>query len=526
MSYIGAEPTIAAFPFDQFSGNGTQTSFTLTYAPASTTSIIVAISGVVQNPNLYSVIGTTLTFSPAPPTGTNNISVLYLGLPVIGVPSPGNTAYFSSTTFTATGGQTTFTPSGSYTPGFINVIRNGAQLAPANYTATNGTTVVLNNACTAGDTIVIEVFTLTSISNALPLTGGTVTGQSTFNSGVNLAVNSGNVGIGTSSPNGKLAVIGSSSATLGSLAQFTIPGGQGFYLNSNSTGLLNTLAVGTGENLAFNTGSTERARIDASGNVGIGTSTIFERMQLSGNFGFSSGGYVGFYRNGTTANITTLDGVTISQFGVASGVATGRSDASTWLAGFDSLRLVTQGNERARIDASGNLLVGTTGTIVTNYQSRFGVMATTFNGNQGFIGIGATIATSVDLMQFINPNGLVGRISTSGSATSYVTSSDYRLKEEIAPMTGALAKVAALKPCTYKWKADGSDGEGFIAHELAEVVPDAVTGEKDAVDEDGNIKPQGIDTSFLVATLTAGLQEAVAMIEELKAKVAALEARS
>ena len=182
MSYIGAQPTTASFPFDQFSGNGSTTAFTLTYAPASPTSIIVAISGVVQNPNLYSVIGTTITFSPAPPTGTNNISVLYLGLPVIGVSSPGNTAYFSSTSFTATGGQTTFTPSGSYQVGFINVIRNGSQLAPADYTATNGTTVVLANACTAGDVVVIEVYTLTSISNALPLTGGTVTGASTFNS--------------------------------------------------------------------------------------------------------------------------------------------------------------------------------------------------------------------------------------------------------------------------------------------------------------------------------------------------------
>jgi len=191
MSYIGAEPTTASFPFDQFSGNGSTTAFTLTYAPASATSIIVAISGVVQNPNLYSVIGTTITFSPAPPTGTNNISVLYLGLPVIGVSSPGNTAYFSSTSFTATGGQTTFTPSGSYQVGFINVIRNGSQLAPADYTATNGTTVTLLNACTAGDIVVIEVYTLTSISNALPLTGGTVTGATTFNAGV--TVNGANV---------------------------------------------------------------------------------------------------------------------------------------------------------------------------------------------------------------------------------------------------------------------------------------------------------------------------------------------
>jgi hypothetical protein len=86
-------------------------------------------------------------------------------------------------------------------------------------------------------------------------------------------------------------------------------------------------------------------------------------------------------------------------------------------------------------------------------------------------------------------------------------------------MTGALAKVALLKPCTYKWNADGSVGEGFIAHELAEVVPQAVTGEKDAVDEEGNPKYQGIDTSFLVATLTAAIQEQQAIIESLKARL-------
>lgn len=184
MSYVGNTPTTAAFPFDQFSGNGSTTAFTLSYAPAGTTSIIVSISGVVQNPNTYSVSGTTLTFTPAPPTGTNNIAVLYLGLPVVATLSPGNTAYFSSSVFTATAGQTVFTPSGTYQTGFINVIRNGSQLAPADYTATNGTTVTLANACTVGDTVVIEVFNLTSISGALPVTGGTVTGLTTFNAGV------------------------------------------------------------------------------------------------------------------------------------------------------------------------------------------------------------------------------------------------------------------------------------------------------------------------------------------------------
>jgi hypothetical protein len=119
----------------------------------------------------------------------------------------------------------------------------------------------------------------------------------------------------------------------------------------------------------------------------------------------------------------------------------------------------------------------------------------------------------------------VGSIRSAGSTTVYGTSSDYRLKHDIQPMTGALAKVALLKPCTYKWNLNGVDGEGFIAHELAEVCPSAVSGEKDAVDESGNIKPQGIDTSFLVATLTAALQEAHGLIKDLQARVDALEAK-
>jgi hypothetical protein len=181
------------------------------------------------------------------------------------------------------------------------------------------------------------------------------------------------------------------------------------------------------------------------------------------------------------------------------------------------MQFATGGSERARIDSSGNLLVGTTSTSKTT---------------QGIQITGSYFADFVrnagnDCQNFYNAGTgtLVGQIVVNASSTTYSTSSDYRLKEDVLPMTGALAKVAQLKPVTYKWKVDGSDGEGFIAHELAEVVPDAVTGEKDAVNEDGSIKPQGIDTSFLVATLTAGLQEAVAMIEELKAKVAALEAQ-
>jgi hypothetical protein len=98
-------------------------------------------------------------------------------------------------------------------------------------------------------------------------------------------------------------------------------------------------------------------------------------------------------------------------------------------------------------------------------------------------------------------------------------------------MVGALNLIQQLKPCTYNWKTDGADGQGFIAHELQEVVPDCVTGDKDAVetyiDEEGNeqTRPvyQGIDTSFLVATLTAAIQEQQTIIQTLTSRIEALE---
>jgi hypothetical protein len=119
--------------------------------------------------------------------------------------------------------------------------------------------------------------------------------------------------------------------------------------------------------------------------------------------------------------------------------------------------------------------------------------------------------------------GVVGYITSTGSTVNYTSISDYRLKEDIQPMTGALAKVAALKPVTYKWKVDGSDGQGFIAHELAEVVPDCVVGQKDAVDAEGKPQYQGIDTSFLVATLTAAIQELKAIVDAQAVEIAALK---
>lgn len=171
MSYIGAQPTTAAFVTDTFSANGSGTVFTLSVAPANTNSILVAVSGVLQDPSTYSVSGTTLTFSAAPPAGTGNISVRFLGIPASGIV---NTAYRTQTEFTATAGQTTFSVP-SYTVGYIDVYRNGALLGSADFTATSGTTVVLAAGASAGDLIETVSFYVSSVLNAIPATNGAVT---------------------------------------------------------------------------------------------------------------------------------------------------------------------------------------------------------------------------------------------------------------------------------------------------------------------------------------------------------------
>ena len=173
MSYVGNQPISAAFLVDTFSGNGSTVAFTMTVAPANTSSIIVAITGVVQDPSTYSVSGTTLTFSAAPPSGTNNISVRYLGIPASGVTT---TAYRTVTDSTATAGQTTFTIP-SYTVGYVDVYRNGVRLAAADYTATTGTTVVLASGATAGDTITTVSFYVSSVLNAIQQVSGQSTNQ-------------------------------------------------------------------------------------------------------------------------------------------------------------------------------------------------------------------------------------------------------------------------------------------------------------------------------------------------------------
>jgi hypothetical protein len=170
--------------------------------------------------------------------------------------------------------------------------------------------------------------------------------------------------------------------------------------------------------------------------------------------------------------------------------------------------------ERMRILSNGSILLGTT--------TAEGATGISFSNASDSAAYGKSMYMNSpyngtrNAISFAYNSSGVGAIVTGTSSTSYNSGSDYRLKNGIQPITNALQKVALLKPSKWTWKVDNTYGDGFVAHELAEVCPHAVTGEKDAVDADGKPVYQGVDTSFLVATLTAAIQELKAEFDEYK----------
>jgi hypothetical protein len=266
--------------------------------------------------------------------------------------------------------------------------------------------------------------------------------------------------------------------------------------------------------------------VDASGNFLVGTTSGISGNGAYGTFGNSSAGGANrwaayFGTNSSSSNPAPNFGLTIgwnkSGGGGESNIVYGTGLGSSPALAFGSSDGTTY-TERARIDSNGNLLVGTTSSI-GSATSRLQVKGTNIAAEA------ITVENATYLISFKNSSSVyVGSITTNGSSTSYNTSSDYRLKEDWVAVADAATRVNALKPVNFAWKADGKRVDGFLAHELAEVVPEAVTGEKDAVDAEGNPQYQGIDQSKLVPLLTAALQEALAEINDLKARVSALEA--
>jgi hypothetical protein len=279
------------------------------------------------------------------------------------------------------------------------------------------------------------------------------------------------------------------------------------------TATLSTLNYGASQHIfGNNTLASEWMRLTNAGNVGIGTSSPAARLHV-----FQSGG---------SDMLRVGDGTSNFYFS-----PNGSGDGVIKLDTANPIRFLNAGGERMRIDSSGNLLVGCTTTPAGNRTMGFAAKSNSTGGIQVYQSTSnsdwAVNATSGAIVNFYSDNGsalvYAGSINVSGNVTSYSSVSDYRLKENVQPMAGALANVLSLKPVTFSFKEGGQASQGFIAHELQSVIPDAVTGEKDALKEDGSPEYQGVDTSFLVATLTAAIQEQQALITSLTTRLTALE---
>jgi len=259
------------------------------------------------------------------------------------------------------------------------------------------------------------------------------------------------------------------------------------------------------DTIAFTEGGTEAMRLTSAGDVAIGITSASHRLHV-----YDSTNATVMYANSGSTGVYLRLGNSANQGGYLGYEGTGGTNMTFY----------TSATEKMRIDSSGRVGINTaspTAMLHINSDSD-SITPARFN-------VTTTGAASKNCVIFQREGTNVGFITVTNAATAYVTSSDYRLKENIVPMTGALDKVAQLNPVTYKWKIDGSDGQGFIAHELQAIVPDCVYGEKDAIDTEGNPEYQGVDTSFLVATLTAAIQEQQTIINDLKARVETLEAK-
>jgi hypothetical protein len=356
-----------------------------------------------------------------------------------------------------------------------------------------------------------------------------------------MRITSTNVGINTSSPTSgyMLHVGGSSGVHTKVKIEATTATGQAeldlsadpagvSYLNLGDENSYNIGYLGyfhSDNSMRFQTNSAERMRIDAGGSVLIGKSTptdlhntwnhliIGEKGAIISENGgggidgisISDNSYIDS-DTGAYAYQTTDEASIISQTGgniIFSNAASGSAGAALSF------------SERMRIASSGYIYVNTGGAEPS--ASQVGVRIT---GEQGasFWNSANSGTGGYNHLNFYNGNGLVGQIYTNASGTVYGTSSDYRLKENVTTSWDATTRLKQLKPSRFNFIADGTDSvvDGFLAHEVASIVPEAITGEKDAVDSDGNIVPQSIDQSKLVPLL-------VKTIQELEARITALE---
>ena len=438
-----------------------------------------------------------------------------------------------------------------YTPTKVHVFHNGVRLVDGtDFTATNGTSITLTVAAESGDQVVVVSYASFQVADAYTQT----------EADAEFVAKAGDTMTGPLSVTGTVAA-----TTLQTTAGGTVTTASGNDLN---------IVYPASRSLFIKEGSETHVTVDNAGNVLVGTTSGNPTGNHEPGTFIAEYGQINVHRDGgnplrvgssVDGNLTEYykQGALVGSIGNTGGYlyigSPQGTDAYIGMGGAqvypststgayrDNAIDIGSGNGRFKdLYLSGDSFVGEPSTIGA------GETGVTVRG-LGQIRVGRSGTASATLVSFNNSNGEVGRISTSGSATSYVTSSDYRLKTDAQPMIGASARVQALNPVNFEWIADGTRVDGFLAHEAATVVPESVTGTKDAMrdeeyevtaaieatyDDDGNELTaavdavmgtrsvpdyQGIDQSKLVPLLTAALQEALNKIDTMETRLAALE---
>jgi len=407
-------------------------------------------------------------------------------------------------TYTATAGQTTFT--GSSTEGvtltyadtnYIDVFQNGVLLGSADYTSTSGTSVVLAQGASVSDLVVIVVYDVFSVADTVSKTSG-----GSFDSAVTM------------------------SSTLDVTGALSAKGGAVFNEDSadvdfrvESNGNANMLFVDGGNN-HVNIGSSS----DAGGVLNVSDGTSFSTGITVENTGDTHGSVIDFLNNSDSpADGDYIGGLIFKEtnsasgthqfakiFGIATDITDGTEDGALT---FETSAGGANTAERMRIDSDGRAYFNTTSALGT------GVLNVKLAGTNKAVGIRLRAENAGNWMiAFENSSGtVVGQIIANASSTSYNTSSDHRLKENVDYTFDATTRLKQLKPARFNFIADADTTvDGFLAHEVQSVVPEAITGTHNEVDDDGNAVMQSIDQSKLVPLL-------VKTIQELEARITALE---
>jgi hypothetical protein len=474
------------------------------------------------NVGLFRPTTDTLGFATG---GSERLRIDSSGRVGIGTSSPINTLHVNGT-----GG-------GSFTSGFADAL---ALINATTNTAGQGAALALTALATKETAWIISAEHTSGNNGDLAFYG--YPGGASYAERMRIT-SAGNVGIGTTSPDASDWNANSQvlhiykNTTEGSILKVESSNAVGVFAAGNGL-----VAVGSTSNdpLQFRVNVNEVGQFDTSGRLLVGTASTSTNLRalIQATSANSAGGGNLYLARGES---TPADGASLGYLGFsdsnhnsAAGLEAVR-DGGTWTSGSSQpSRLVFSTTADGAASPTQRLVIKNNGLFgFFNGTPTFG-----FSDTAGFqVNPSGAILTNVEsercaffnrqttdgnIIDFARSATTVGSISVTTTATAYNTSSDYRLKENVTPVSDGITRLQQLKPARFNFIADPDKTvDGFLAHEVQTIVPEAITGEKDAVDDDGNPKYQGIDQSKLVPLLTAALQEAVAKIESLEARLTA-----